>query len=75
MLPQYTKIALKYGQYQLQMYHGFFFIAICRGDSRLCSQKAAVYSLDVKANPPERVFQLIDHVNPSVFCIHATNCK
>ncbi|XP_066835423.1 tectonic-1 [Anser cygnoides] len=50
-------------------------VPIVTGDSRLCSQKAAVYSLDVKANPPERVFQLIDHVNPSVFCIHATNYK
>ncbi|XP_035196363.1 tectonic-1 isoform X1 [Oxyura jamaicensis] len=50
-------------------------VPIVTGDSRLCSQKAAVYSLDVKANPPERVFQLIDHINPSVFCIHATNYK
>ncbi|NXC98884.1 TECT1 protein, partial [Certhia familiaris] len=44
-----------------------------RGDSQLCSQKAAVYSLDVEANPPERIFKLIDQVNPSIFCIHATN--
>ncbi|NXL81235.1 TECT1 protein, partial [Leptocoma aspasia] len=43
------------------------------GDSQLCSQKAAVYSLDVEANPPERIFKLIDQVNPSIFCIHATN--
>ncbi|NXE81234.1 TECT1 protein, partial [Cochlearius cochlearius] len=50
-------------------------VPIVTGDSRLCSQKAAIYSLDVKANPPERIFQLIDHVNPSVFCIHATNYK
>lgn len=52
-----------------------FFVITCRGDSRLCSQKAAIYSLDTEANPPERVFKLVDHVNPSVFCIHATNCK
>lgn len=52
-----------------------FIIVVCRGDSRLCSQKAAVYSLDVEANPPEMIFKLIDQVNPSVFCIHATNCK
>ncbi|NWR67702.1 TECT1 protein, partial [Bucorvus abyssinicus] len=50
-------------------------VPIVTGDSRLCSQKAAVYSLDVKTNPPERIFKLIDQVNPSVFCIHATNYK
>ncbi|OXB84916.1 UNVERIFIED_CONTAM: hypothetical protein H355_016038 [Colinus virginianus] len=48
-------------------------VPIVTGDSRLCSQKAAIYSLDTEANPPERVFKLVDHVNPSVFCIHATN--
>ncbi|KAK2522822.1 Tctn1 [Columba guinea] len=50
-------------------------VPIVTGDSRLCSQKAATYSLDVEANPPERIFKLIDQVNPSVFCIHATNYK
>uniref|UniRef100_A0A663MMK7 Tectonic-1-3 N-terminal domain-containing protein n=1 Tax=Athene cunicularia TaxID=194338 RepID=A0A663MMK7_ATHCN len=50
-------------------------VPIVTGDSHLCSQKAAIYSLDVEANPPERIFKLIDQVNPSVFCIHATNCK
>ncbi|NXQ23783.1 TECT1 protein, partial [Alaudala cheleensis] len=50
-------------------------VPVVRGDSQLCSQKAAVYSLDVEANPPERIFQLIDQVNPSIFCIHATNYK
>ncbi|KAM6051775.1 tectonic-1 isoform 2-T2 [Theristicus caerulescens] len=50
-------------------------VPIVTGDSRLCSQKAATYSLDVEANPPERIFKLIDHVNPSVFCIHTTNYK
>ncbi|XP_072736058.1 tectonic-1 isoform X1 [Ciconia boyciana] len=50
-------------------------IPLVIGDSRLCSQKAAIYSLDVEANPPERIFKLIDQVNPSVFCIHATNYK
>ncbi|NXF24433.1 TECT1 protein, partial [Rhodinocichla rosea] len=48
-------------------------IPVVVGDSQLCSQKAAVYSLDVEANPPERIFKLIDQVNPSIFCIHATN--
>ncbi|NXL90502.1 TECT1 protein, partial [Alectura lathami] len=50
-------------------------VPIVTGDSRLCRQKAAVYSLDVEANPPERVFKLTEQVNPSVFCIHATNYK
>ncbi|NXL10042.1 TECT1 protein, partial [Mesembrinibis cayennensis] len=50
-------------------------VPVVTGDSRLCSQKAATYSLDVEANPPERIFKLIDHVNPSVFCIHTTNYK
>ncbi|XP_014820058.1 PREDICTED: tectonic-1-like [Calidris pugnax] len=50
-------------------------VPIVTGDDRLCSQKAAVYSLDVEANPPERIFKLIDQVNPSIFCIHATNYK
>ncbi|NXX84276.1 TECT1 protein, partial [Urocolius indicus] len=50
-------------------------IPIVTGDSRLCSQKAAVYSLDVEANPPERIFKVIDQVNPNLFCIHATNYK
>ncbi|NXL28127.1 TECT1 protein, partial [Glaucidium brasilianum] len=50
-------------------------VPIVTGDSHLCSQKAAIYSLDVEANPPERIFKLIDQVNPSVFCIAATNYK
>ncbi|XP_027734465.1 tectonic-1 [Empidonax traillii] len=50
-------------------------VPLVRGDSHLCRQKAAVYSLDVEANPPERTVQLIDQVNPSIFCIHATNYK
>ncbi|NXT55486.1 TECT1 protein, partial [Pluvianellus socialis] len=50
-------------------------VPLVTGDNRLCSQKAAIYSLDVEANPPERIFKLIDQVNPSVFCIHATNYK
>ncbi|RLV99821.1 hypothetical protein DV515_00009339 [Chloebia gouldiae] len=50
-------------------------VPLVMGDSQLCSQKAAVYSLDVEANPPERIFKIIDQVNPSIFCIHATNYK
>uniref|UniRef100_A0A8C6Z2Q8 Tectonic family member 1 n=1 Tax=Nothoprocta perdicaria TaxID=30464 RepID=A0A8C6Z2Q8_NOTPE len=50
-------------------------VPIVTGDSRLCSQKAAIYSLNVEANPPERIFKLIDHINPSIFCIHTANYK
>ncbi|NXE53504.1 TECT1 protein, partial [Casuarius casuarius] len=50
-------------------------VPIVTGDSHLCSQKAAIYSLDVEANPPERIFKLIDQINPNVFCIHAANYK
>nr|XP_025970334.1 tectonic-1 [Dromaius novaehollandiae] len=50
-------------------------VPIVTGDSHLCSQEAAVYSLDVEANPPERIFKLIDQINPNVFCIHAANYK
>ncbi|NWH77926.1 TECT1 protein, partial [Piaya cayana] len=50
-------------------------VPVVTGEIRLCSQKAAVYSLDVDANPPERIFELIDQVNPSIFCIRSTNYK
>ncbi|NXA37323.1 TECT1 protein, partial [Eudromia elegans] len=50
-------------------------VPVVTGDSRLCSQKAATYSLDVEANPPEMIFKLIDHINPNVFCIHTANYK
>ncbi|XP_077917112.1 tectonic-1 isoform X4 [Halichoerus grypus] len=45
------------------------------GDSHFCSQKAAIYSLNFTANPPQRVFKLVDRINPSIFCIHITNYK
>uniref|UniRef100_A0A8B9J0L9 Tectonic family member 1 n=1 Tax=Amazona collaria TaxID=241587 RepID=A0A8B9J0L9_9PSIT len=44
-------------------------VPVVTGDSHLCSQKAAIYSLDVEANPPERVFKLIDQVNPKLLLI------
>lgn len=46
-----------------------------RGDRQFCSQKAAVYSMNLTADPPHRVFKLIDQINPSIFCIHISNCK
>uniref|UniRef100_A0A8C9PYB1 Tectonic family member 1 n=1 Tax=Spermophilus dauricus TaxID=99837 RepID=A0A8C9PYB1_SPEDA len=48
-------------------------VPVVMGDSQFCTQKAAIYSLNFKANPPERVFKLIDRINPSIFCIHITN--
>ncbi|XP_032287264.1 tectonic-1 isoform X3 [Phoca vitulina] len=50
-------------------------VPIVTGDSHFCSQKAAIYSLNFTANPPQRVFKLVDRINPSIFCIHITNYK
>uniref|UniRef100_A0A8D2BAM1 Tectonic family member 1 n=1 Tax=Sciurus vulgaris TaxID=55149 RepID=A0A8D2BAM1_SCIVU len=50
-------------------------VPLVMGDSQFCSQKAAIYSLNFTANPPQRVFKLIDQINPSIFCIHITNYK
>ncbi|KAM9118634.1 tectonic-1 isoform 2-T3 [Pangshura tecta] len=50
-------------------------VHIVTGDSQLCSQEAAIYSIDVAAHPPERIFKLVDQNNPSIFCIHAANYK
>ncbi|KAF0872136.1 TECT1 protein, partial [Crocuta crocuta] len=45
------------------------------GDSQFCSHKAAIYLLNFTANPPQRIFKLVDQINPSIFCIHITNYK
>ncbi|XP_035870628.1 tectonic-1 [Phyllostomus discolor] len=50
-------------------------IPVVTGDSQFCSQKAATYSLNFTANPPQRVFKIVDQINPSIFCIHITNYK
>ncbi|XP_027431113.1 tectonic-1 isoform X4 [Zalophus californianus] len=50
-------------------------VPIVMGDSQFCSQKAAIYSLNFTANPPQRVFKLVNRINPSIFCIHITNYK
>ncbi|XP_017521463.3 tectonic-1 isoform X1 [Manis javanica] len=50
-------------------------VPVVMGDSQFCSQKAAIYSLNFTANPPQRVFKLVDQINPSIFCIHITNYK
>ncbi|XP_062942319.1 tectonic-1 isoform X2 [Cynocephalus volans] len=50
-------------------------VPVVTGDSQFCSQKAAIYSLNFSANPPQRVFKVVDQINPSIFCIHITNYK
>ncbi|XP_053443426.1 tectonic-1 isoform X2 [Nycticebus coucang] len=44
-------------------------------NNQFCSQKAAIYSLNFTADPPQRVFKLVDQINPSIFCIHIINYK
>ncbi|KAM4827330.1 tectonic-1 isoform 2-T2 [Thomomys bottae] len=50
-------------------------VPVVTGDSQFCSHKAATYSLNFTANPPQRVFKLVDQINPSIFCIHISNYK
>ncbi|XP_075852667.1 tectonic-1 isoform X1 [Microcebus murinus] len=50
-------------------------VPVVTGDSQFCSQKAAIYSLNFTANPPQRIFKLVDQINPSIFCIRNTNYK
>ncbi|KAB1255744.1 Tectonic-1 [Camelus dromedarius] len=50
-------------------------IPVVMGDSQFCSQKAAIYSLNFTADPPQRIFKLVEQINPSIFCIHITNYK
>ncbi|XP_032095304.1 tectonic-1 isoform X2 [Sapajus apella] len=50
-------------------------VPVVMGDNQFCSQKAAIYSLNFTANPPQRVFKLVDQINPSIFCIYTTNYK
>ncbi|XP_048198918.1 tectonic-1 isoform X2 [Perognathus longimembris pacificus] len=50
-------------------------VPVVTSDSQFCSHKAAIYSLNFTANPPQRVFKLVDQINPSIFCIHITNYK
>ncbi|XP_060238407.1 tectonic-1 isoform X2 [Meriones unguiculatus] len=50
-------------------------VPVVTGDRQFCSQKAAIYSMNLTADPPHRVFRLIDQTNPSVFCIQISNYK
>nr|XP_015852241.1 tectonic-1 isoform X1 [Peromyscus maniculatus bairdii] len=50
-------------------------VSLVTGDGQFCSQKAAVYSMNLTADPPHRVFRLTDQINPSAFCVHISNYK
>ncbi|MEJ1282038.1 tectonic family member 1 [Cricetulus griseus] len=50
-------------------------VPVVTGDRHFCSQKAAIYSMNLTADPPHRVFKLIDQINPSIFCIRISNYK
>ncbi|KAM6423376.1 tectonic-1 [Liasis olivaceus] len=50
-------------------------VPIVTGDSHFCRQQEALYSIDQSAQPPERVFQLVDKVSPAMFCLQTTNYK
>ncbi|XP_062999864.1 tectonic-1 [Elgaria multicarinata webbii] len=50
-------------------------VPVVIGDRQLCRQEEALYSINPAAHPPERIFQLADKVNPSVFCIQTANYK
>ncbi|KAJ6656694.1 hypothetical protein lerEdw1_003581 [Lerista edwardsae] len=50
-------------------------IPVVTGDSQLCRQKEALYSIDAASYPPDRRFQVADKVNPSFFCIQTANYK
>ncbi|XP_008118080.1 tectonic-1 [Anolis carolinensis] len=50
-------------------------VPVVTDDSQLCSWQEARYFLNPDAYPPTRIFQLLDQVNPNVFCIQAINYK
>ncbi|XP_045152678.1 tectonic-1 isoform X2 [Echinops telfairi] len=50
-------------------------VPVVTGDSQFCSQKAATYSMNLTASPPQRIFKIVTRINPSIFCIHITNNK
>ncbi|KAL6042317.1 hypothetical protein STEG23_012803 [Scotinomys teguina] len=50
-------------------------VPVVTGDGQFCSQKTAVYSMNLTADPPHRIFKLIDQINPSIFCVHISNYK
>nr|XP_033812222.1 tectonic-1 isoform X2 [Geotrypetes seraphini] len=50
-------------------------IPLVRGPSELCNQEVAIYALNFTAVPPQRVFSLVNQVNPNIFCIYSINYR
>uniref|UniRef100_A0A8C6YHY5 Tectonic family member 1 n=1 Tax=Naja naja TaxID=35670 RepID=A0A8C6YHY5_NAJNA len=50
-------------------------VPVITGDGHFCRQPEALYSIDQSVQPPERMFQLVEKVNPSVFCLQTANYK
>ncbi|ETE71605.1 Tectonic-1, partial [Ophiophagus hannah] len=50
-------------------------VPVITGDGHFCRQPEALYSIDQSVQPPERIFQLVEKVNPSVFCLQTSNYK
>ncbi|KAM3825991.1 tectonic-1 isoform 2-T2 [Vipera latastei] len=50
-------------------------VPVVTGDRHFCKQTEARYSIDQSVQPPERLFQLVEKVNPSVFCLQTSNYK
>ncbi|XP_070806546.1 tectonic-1 [Pituophis catenifer annectens] len=50
-------------------------VPVVTGDRHFCRQPEALYSIDQSVQPPERRFQLVKKVNPSVFCLQTSNYK
>ncbi|XP_069475645.1 tectonic-1 [Ambystoma mexicanum] len=50
-------------------------VPVVAEDSQLCSQRVVLYSMNMSKVVPERVVQFVDQVNPSIFCLQATNYK
>ncbi|XP_053135738.1 tectonic-1 isoform X2 [Hemicordylus capensis] len=48
-------------------------VPVVTGDSQLCRQQEALYSIDLAAHPPQRRLELAEKVNPSIFCIQTAN--
>ncbi|XP_074153549.1 tectonic-1 [Sminthopsis crassicaudata] len=50
-------------------------VRVVKDDDHFCFQKTATYEMDLQAEPPKRLFQLTDKVNPSLFCLYTLNYK
>ncbi|XP_070619372.1 tectonic-1 isoform X2 [Erythrolamprus reginae] len=50
-------------------------VPVVTGDGHFCRQPEALYSIDQSVQPPKRIFQVVEKVNPSVFCLQTSNYK